>query len=68
MTYEQLLEEARHEQEDALITLKRDPEQLAIVLYTSGSTGIPKGNVAFCVAYIVHDAKDVDSHYCHRMF
>ncbi|XP_014483038.1 PREDICTED: mycosubtilin synthase subunit C [Dinoponera quadriceps] len=42
VTYEQLLEEAEREQEDALTTVK-EANQIAIVLYTSGSTGVPKG-------------------------
>ncbi|XP_018371553.1 PREDICTED: mycosubtilin synthase subunit C-like [Trachymyrmex cornetzi] len=42
VTYEQLLKEARQEQEYALQT-KEDLNQLAIVLYTSGSSGVPKG-------------------------
>ncbi|XP_025157218.1 uncharacterized protein LOC105185311 [Harpegnathos saltator] len=43
VTYEQLLEEATQEQEDAPTAAERPSGQLAIVLYTSGSTGIPKG-------------------------
>ncbi|XP_029169302.1 uncharacterized protein LOC114939219 [Nylanderia fulva] len=42
VTYEQLLKEAAEEQEDVL-KFKKCSNQLAIVLYTSGSTGIPKG-------------------------
>lgn len=42
VTYEQLLKEAEEEQEDTLKTKERS-NQLAIVLYTSGSTGVPKG-------------------------
>ncbi|KYM95748.1 PREDICTED: mycosubtilin synthase subunit C-like [Cyphomyrmex costatus] len=42
MTYKQLLKEARQEQEYALQT-KTDSNELAIVLYTSGSSGVPKG-------------------------
>ncbi|EFN66543.1 Tyrocidine synthetase 3 [Camponotus floridanus] len=42
VTYEQLLKEAGEEQEDTLKT-KKYSNQLAIVLYTSGSTGDPKG-------------------------
>jgi len=46
VTYEQLLKEAGEEQEDTLKT-KKYSNQLAIVLYTSGSTGDPKGNITF---------------------
>nr|XP_012229480.1 PREDICTED: N-(5-amino-5-carboxypentanoyl)-L-cysteinyl-D-valine synthase [Linepithema humile] len=42
VTYEQLLKEARQEREDTL-KVKERSNQLAIVLYTSGSTGVPKG-------------------------
>jgi len=48
MTYEQLLKEAKQEQEDALQT-KESSNQLVVVLYTSGSTGVPKGNTTFCI-------------------
>lgn len=51
VTYEQLLKKAKEEQEDALQT-KKNSNQLAIVLYTSGSTGVPKGNTTFCMLYI----------------
>ncbi|EZA51013.1 Tyrocidine synthase [Ooceraea biroi] len=42
ITYEQLLKEAKKIQKNTL-EIKECPNQLAIVLYTSGSTGIPKG-------------------------
>ncbi|KAL6430303.1 hypothetical protein ACFW04_007784 [Cataglyphis niger] len=42
MTYKQLLREAEQEEEYTLKT-KKWSNQLAIVLYTSGSTGVPKG-------------------------
>lgn len=50
VTYEQLLKEAKQEQKDALQT-KENSNQLAIVLYTSGSTGVPKGNTILCILY-----------------
>lgn len=46
VTYEQLLKDAGEEQEDTL-NIKKYSNQLAIVLYTSGSTGVPKGNITF---------------------
>lgn len=46
VTYEQLLKEANKEQEETL-KIEKYSNQLAIVLYTSGSTGIPKGNITF---------------------
>lgn len=48
VTYEQLLEEAKREQEDVLAGTDKAEDQLAIVLYTSGSTGVPKGNAFSC--------------------
>lgn len=50
--YEQLLKEAKQEQEDALQT-KESSNELAIVLYTSGSTGVPKGNIIFCTFVLI---------------
>lgn len=50
MTYEQLLKEGKQEQESALQT-KENSNQLVVVLYTSGSTGVPKGNTTFCTNY-----------------
>lgn len=44
MTYEQLLKEAKQKQEGVL-KAKKNSNQLAIVLYTSGSTGVPKGDI-----------------------
>ncbi|KAL2731339.1 plipastatin synthase subunit B isoform X2 [Vespula squamosa] len=41
-TYEELLDEARIESDD-ILEYEENSKQLAIVLYTSGSTGIPKG-------------------------
>jgi len=49
VTYEQLLKEAKQEQENALQI--KEGNQLAIVLYTSGSTGVPKGNTTLCANY-----------------
>jgi len=51
VTYEQLLKEAKQEQENALQI--KEGNQLAIVLYTSGSTGVPKGNIALCANYTI---------------
>lgn len=57
VTYEQLLKETAEEEEDTLKT-KKCSNQLAIVLYTSGSTGVPKGNITFIlITYTVRVVK-----------